>query len=242
MESGAQIAGGVNIYPTGFQKMIAKLCQKYDILLILDEVATGFGRLGNMVEYLAQGSIPDIVCFGKALTGGYSPLAATLCRSQIYSSFLSDYSESKHFRHGHTYTGHPLGCSAAIANLRLYRKQNLLSKIRKNSTYLRNRLKEIWESPVIGSVGHKGLLAAIQLEDKRGKKRIPIEKLNVDGKQVRSNYYLTQEALKRGVFIRGLGNTIVIIPPLAIDRKDFGHLLDVVFELVGKVEAYHSSP
>ena len=242
MESGAQIAGGVNIYPTGFQKMIAKLCQKYDILLILDEVATGFGRLGNMVEYLAQGSIPDIVCFGKTLTGGYSPLAATLCNSQIYSCFLSDYSESKHFRHGHTYTGHPLGCSAAIANLRLYKKQNLLSKIRKNSTYLRNRLKEIWESPVIGSVGHKGLLAAIQLEGKRGKKRIPMEKLNVYGKQVRSNYYLTQEALKRGVFIRGLGNTIVIIPPLAIDRKDFGHLLDVVFELVGKVEAYQSSP
>jgi len=236
MESGAQIAGGVNIYPRDFQKTISELCQKYDMLLILDEIATGFGRLGNMVEYLAQRSFPDIVCFGKALTGGYSPLAATLCRSNIYSNFLSDYSENRHFCHGHTYTGHPVGCSAAIANIRLYKKQNLLSKIRINSTYLRNRLKEIQDSPIIGSVRHKGLLAAMHLVNKHDKRGKPIEMLTVDGKQVRSNYYLTQEALQMGVFIRGLGSTIVIIPPLAIGRRDFKHLLDVICELIRKME------
>jgi adenosylmethionine---8-amino-7-oxononanoate aminotransferase len=235
MESGAQIAGGVNIYPPKFQKTIAELCRKYDMLLLLDEVATGFGRLGNMVEYLAQESIPDIVCFGKALTGGYSPLAATLCNNDIFSSFLSEYSEGKHFCHGHTYTGHPVGCSAAIANIRLYYKHNLLSRIQINSTYLRNRLKEIVESPVIGSVGHKGLLAAIQLVSRHGKKRA-LQKLNVHGDQIRVNYYLAQEALKMGVFIRGIGSTVVIIPPLAIGSREFRRLLDVICELIRKIE------
>ncbi|MDQ3837973.1 MAG: adenosylmethionine--8-amino-7-oxononanoate transaminase [Thermoproteota archaeon] len=235
MESGAQIAGGVNIYPPGFQKTIAELCQKYDMLLILDEVATGFGRLGNMVEYLAQESIPDIVCFGKALTGGFSPLAATLCNNDIFSSFLSEYSEGKQFYHGHTYTGHPVGCTAAIANIRLYSKHKLISRIRINSNYLRKRLKDLVESPIIGSIGHKGLLAAIQLVSKYGKKRA-IENLNVHGNQIRMNYYLTQEALKMGVFIRGIGSTIVVIPPLAIGRNELKLLLDVICELIGRIE------
>ena len=117
MESGAQIAGGVIIYPQDYQKRIAELCQKYDVLLILDEIATGFGRLGNMIEYMAQNSTPDIVCFGKALTAGYFPLAVTLTTNKIYESFLGEYSENKQFYHGHTFTGNPIGCATAIANI-----------------------------------------------------------------------------------------------------------------------------
>ena len=114
MESGAQIAGGGIIYEEGYQRKISDLCKKHDLLLIVDEVATGFGRLGNMIEYLAQRSTPDIVCFGKALTGGYSPLAVTLTTAEIYDAFLGDYSERKQFYHGHTFTGHPIACASRL--------------------------------------------------------------------------------------------------------------------------------
>jgi adenosylmethionine-8-amino-7-oxononanoate aminotransferase len=236
MESGAQIAGGVNVYPKGFQKTISELCDKYGILLILDEIATGFGRLGNMVEYLAQRSNPDIVCLGKALTGGYSPLAVTLCTDEIYANFLSDYSENKQLFHGHTYTGHPVGCSAAIANIKLYLKQNLISRIRTNSIYFRNRLKEIQASSIVGRVVHKGLLGALDLVINNEKKEHPIHMLNDHGNRIRPNYFIMEESLKMGVFIRTLGNTIVVIPPLAICKKDFAFLLDVIYEITQKIE------
>jgi adenosylmethionine-8-amino-7-oxononanoate aminotransferase len=236
MESGAQIAGGVNIYPKGFQKTISELCHKYGILLILDEIATGFGRLGNMVEYLAQRSNPDIVCLGKALTGGYSPLAVTLCRNEIYSNFLSDYSENKQLFHGHTYTGHPVGCSAAIANIRLYMKENLISRIRTNSIYFRNRLKGIQASSIVGRVVHKGLLGALDLVINKEKKEHPIQLLNDHGNKIRLNYFIMEESLKMGVFIRSLGGTIIVIPPLAICKKDFAFLLDVIYEITQKIE------
>ena len=236
MESGAQIAGGVRVYPNGFQKTISELCHKYGLLLILDEIATGFGRLGNMVEYLAQRSNPDIVCLGKALTGGYSPLAVTLCRNEIYSSFLSDYSENKHLFHGHTYTGHPVGCSAAIANIRLYKKQNLISRIRTNSIYFRNRLKEIQASSIVGRVVHKGFLGALDLVINNEKKEHPIQMLNDHGNRIRPSYFIMEESLKMGVFVRSLGSTIVVIPPLAICKKDFAFLLDVIYEITQKIE------
>lgn len=236
MESGAQIAGGVNVYPHGFQKVVSELCSKYDILLIVDEIATGFGRLGNMVEYLAQGSNPDIVCMGKALTGGYSPLAVTLCKDEIYSAFLSDNSKNKHFCHGHTYTGHPIGCSVAITNLRLYRKYNLVENIRKNSIYLRSKLKEIQVSPVVGRVIHKGLLGAIDLVRKKEKKQEPIHSLYYHGKKISSSNYIMRESFKMGVFMRGLGETVVIIPPLAIGKRDLKFLSEVISELVKKIE------
>src|SRR6476660_7309589 len=163
MESGAQIAGGVIIYPQDFQKKIAELCQKYDVLLILDEIATGFGRLGNMVEYIAQNSMPDIVCFGKALTAGYFPLAVTLTTNKIFAAFLGDYSANKHLYHGHTFTGHPVGCDTAIANLNVYKKCKLIKQIRHNSDYLRKRLSEFRESSIVEDIRYKGLLAGIEL-------------------------------------------------------------------------------
>jgi len=113
MESGAQIAGGVIIYPSEFQKKISQLCKKYKVLFILDEIATGFGRLGSFIEYQSQKSIPDIVSYGKMLTGGYLPLAATLASQKIYDSFLGKYNEMRHFFHGHTFTGNPLSCATA---------------------------------------------------------------------------------------------------------------------------------
>jgi adenosylmethionine-8-amino-7-oxononanoate aminotransferase len=229
MESGAQIAGGVIIYPVGYQKRISDLCKKYDVLLIVDEVATGWGRLGNMVEYIAQKSTPDIACFGKSLTAGYFPLAITATTSKIFDEFLGDYWENKHFYHGHTFTGNPVGCIAALANLQLYEKTNLLLRIKRNSKYLAKRLQEFKESSIVIDVRHKGLLAGIEMSWK-GK---PIKTLQ--NKDI-INYYITQESLKQGMFTRTLGNIMMIVPPLAINKEDFEKVLDVQLSLLKKVE------
>ncbi len=230
MESGAQIAGGVVIYPDGYQKKIARMCRDHEVLLILDEIATGFGRLGNMVEYLAQRSPPDIVCFGKALTGGYFPLAVTMTTEQIFGAFLGKYSDNKHFYHGHTFTGHPVGCAAALANIDLYKKSNLVQKINANARYIASRLREFADSPIVGDIRHKGLLAGIELSTNNNK---PILVLR---NKKRINYFIVQEALKRGVHLRPLGNIMMIIPPLAIGRQDLERLMDVQLEILRKVE------
>jgi adenosylmethionine---8-amino-7-oxononanoate aminotransferase len=229
MESGAQIAGGVIIYPQDYQKRIAELCQKYDILFILDEIATGFGRLGNMIEYIAQNSTPDIVCFGKALTAGYFPLAVTLTTNKIYESFLGEYAENKQFYHGHTFTGNPIGCATAIANIEAYQHQNLIKQIRQNSKHISNRLKDLESSSIITDIRHKGLLTGIELE-KDGK---PIEILS--DKQ-RLNYFVMKESLKMGVFLRSLGNILMFIPPLAINQKDLDKIIDVQLKLIRMIE------
>ena len=229
MESGAQIAGGGIIYEKGYQRKISDLCKKHDLLLIVDEVATGFGRLGNMIEYLAQRSTPDIVCFGKALTGGYSPLAVTLSTAEIYNAFLGKYSESKQLYHGHTFTGHPIACAAALANLDLYRRHNLLQRIRENGRYLGQRLKEFSKSPVVSRLRHKGLLAAFELQ----KKMNPI---NYMQNKEPIQYFIMRESMKRGVFLRSLANTMIVIPPLAIPRRNLRTLLDVQHHLLQKIE------
>jgi adenosylmethionine-8-amino-7-oxononanoate aminotransferase len=230
MESGAQIAGGVIIYPQSYQKRIADLCQKYDVLLILDEIATGFGRLGNMVEYIAQKSIPDLVCFGKALTAGYFPLAVTLTTNKIYESFLGEYGENKQLYHGHTFTGNPIGCATAIANIGKYQRQNLIHQIRENSKHISNRLKELESSNIIADIRHKGLLTGIELK-KNGK---PIEILK-SGQRL--NYFVMKESLNRGVFLRPLGNILMLIPPLAINKKDLDRIIDVQFKMIEMIES-----
>ena len=229
MESGAQIAGGVIIYPDGYQKKISELCKKYDVLLILDEIATGFGRLGNMAEYISQRSIPDIACFGKALTAGYFPLAVTLTSKRIFDQFLGEYFQNKQFFHGHTFTGHPVGCAAALQNIILYKKRNLIQHIKANGKYLEKRLREFKKFSIVADIRFKGMLAGIELA-KNGKS-IQILK---DGTKV--NYFVMNESLKMGVFLRTLGNVMIVIPPLAIDRKDLEILLDTQFKLLRKIE------
>jgi len=163
MESGAQVAGGVNIYPKNFQKRVNTICKKHNVLFVLDEIATGFGRLGSMIEYKKQNCHPDIVSFGKMLTGGYLTFAATLTTKKISNSFLGKFYESKHLFHGHTYTGNPIAASLALENLKLYDKMKLIRKIQKTSKILENRASEFYELDVVGDVRHKGMLMGIEL-------------------------------------------------------------------------------
>ncbi len=228
MESGAQIAGGGIIYKKDYQRRISEICKQYGLLFILDEIATGFGRLGNMVEYLAQRSRPDIVCLGKALTGGYSPLAVTLTTAEIYNAFLGSYTEAKHLSHGHTFTGHAVGCAAAITNLELFHKYNLIKRIRDNAVYLRRRLNEL-NSPIVANPRQKGLFAAFELQQND-------KPITIMQKDEILQYFVMRESMKMGVILRPLGNTMVIIPPLAIPRRDLARIMDVQMSLVKRIE------
>ncbi|MFY9300950.1 MAG: adenosylmethionine--8-amino-7-oxononanoate transaminase [Candidatus Nitrosotenuis sp.] len=228
MESGAQIAGGVNIYRDGFQARVCKLCKKYGILLVLDEIATGFGRLGSLVEYEKQKSSPDIVAHGKMLTGGYLPLATTGVTKKIYDSFLGSYSQMRHFFHGHTFTGNQLACALASENLKLYEKNGLIRKIQKTSKVFKKRLDEISEIQLVGDIRFKGMLMGIELVSDR-KKKTPVSfKKSV-------NKMVFEEAKKQRIYLRTLGNIVLLVPPLAISESELDFLLDGTIQTIKNI-------
>ena len=221
MESGAQVAGGVNIYPKSFQKRVNTICKKYNVLFVLDEIATGFGRLGSMIEYESQDCHPDIVSFGKMLTGGYLTFAATLTTRKISNSFLGRFSDKKHLFHGHTYTGNPIAASLALENLKLYDKTKLIQKIQKTSKILENRANEFYELDVVGDVRHKGMLMGVELiNNNSNKTRKSINKI------------VFEEGRKHNIFFRTLGNVVMLVPPLAISNEEINLLIDGTIKTV----------
>jgi adenosylmethionine---8-amino-7-oxononanoate aminotransferase len=219
MESGAQMAGGVIIYPKTFQKKISQICKKNDVLFVLDEIATGFGRLGSMAEYQSQNSIPDIVSFGKMLTGGYQTFAATLTTKKINDSFLGKFSEFKHLFHGHTYTGNPTAAALSLKNIELYEKYHLIEKIQKTSKVFENRIQDISNLDAVGEIRHKGMVMGIELvQNKNPKKPLSSE--------ISFNKLVFEEGRKHQIYFRTLGNIIMLVPPLAISQKDLNFLID----------------
>jgi len=228
MESGAQVAGGVIIYPNGFQKNIKNLCKKYNILFVLDEVATGFGRLGSMVEYTAQSSQPDIVAYGKMITGGYLTLAATLTTKKVYDSFLGDFYDFKHLFHGHTYTGNPIAAAVANENLRLYEKFKLVKKIQITSKIFEEQISEISRFQHVGDVRHKGMLMGIELVNDK-KKKTPFSTKKSFNKLV------FEAGKKNGIYLRTLSNIIMLVPPLAISQNELNLLLQRTIKTIKAV-------
>ena len=218
MESGAQMAGGVIIYPKDFQKKIRELCKKYDILFVLDEIATGFGRLGSMVQYQDQKSIPDIVAYGKMLTGGYLTMAATLANKKIYDSFSGEFNDWKHLFHGHTYTGNPIAAAVANENLQMYKKYNLIKQVQKTSKIFEKYSQEILDMDIVGDVRHKGMLMGIELVSNK-KKKTPIR----TKKSINKVFF--EEGKKQGIYLRTLGNIVMLVPPLSIQQNELELLL-----------------
>jgi len=219
MESGAQVAGGVIVYPKGFQQKINQLCKKYNILFVLDEIATGFGRLGSMVQYTEQKSTPDIVAYGKMLTGGYITMAATLTTKKIYDSFLGEFNDWRHLFHGHTYTGNPLSAAVANENLKMYQKYSLIKKIQKTSKIFERYYQEISELDIVGDIRHKGMLMGIELVSDK-KKKSPIH----PKKSINKIFF--EQGKKQGIYLRTLGNIVMLVPPLAISEKELELLIN----------------
>ena len=225
MESGAQVAGGVIIYPKGFQRKISQLCRKYDVLFVLDEIATGLGRLGSMIQYEEQKSIPDIVAYGKMLTGGYLTMAATLTNKKIYDSYLGEFNDWKHLFHGHTYTGNPIAAAVANENLKMYKTKGLIKKIQKTSKVFEKFYQEISEIDIVGDIRHKGMLMGIELVTNR-KKKTPIH----PKKSINKIFF--EEGKKQGIYLRTLGNIVMLVPPLAISEKELNLLVNGVIRTI----------
>ena len=225
MESGAQMAGGVIIYPKEFQKQISNLCKKYDILFVLDEIATGFGRLGSMIQYKEQKSTPDIVAYGKMLTGGYLTMAATLTNKKIYDSFLGEFNDWRHLFHGHTYTGNPIAAAVADENLKMYKEKNLIEKIQKTSKLFEKFSQEISEIDIVGDIRYKGMLMGIELVTDK-KKKTPIH----PKKSINKIFF--EQGKKNGIYLRTLGNIVMLVPPLAITQKEMNLLLNSTIKTI----------
>lgn len=223
-----QGAGGMLVHPEGYLKGVADLCRAHDVLLIADEIATGFGRTGAMFACEKEGVSPDILCLGKGLTGGYLPVAATLTTGGIFDAFLGEDSEGKTFFHGHTYTGNPLGCAAALAAIERFESRNVLASLQPRIERLARGLERFRTLPHVGDVRRCGFIAGIELvADSAGGRPYPTSE--------RVGNRVCGEARKRGLLIRPLGDTIVLMPPLAISDRDLEELLDIACESIRAV-------
>src|SRR3990170_5001785 len=220
-----QGAAGMIVSPPGFLKEVRRLCTKYNILLIADEVATGFGRTGKLFACRHENVVPDFLCLAKGITGGYLPLAATLTTEKIYKAFLGKYDELKTFFHGHTYTGNPLGCAAAIANLNIFKKEKTIQKIQPKIKLLSELLAGFKYLPYVGDVRQKGLIAGIELvRDKKTKEPFQTEE--------RIGHKVCTEARKYGLIIRLLGSVIVIMPPLSITMAEIKKMMGIIYRCI----------
>lgn len=225
-----QGAAGMLLQPPGFLKRIRELCTQNNILMIVDEVATGFGRTGTMFACEQEKVLPDIMAVAKGITGGYLPLAATLTTEDIYSAFLGEHREFKTFFHGHTYTGNPLACAAAIANIDLFRKEKTLQRLQPKIKLLAKELQRFRKLEHVGEVRQKGFMVGIELVRNRStREAYPV----ADKMGVR----VTLEARKHGLIIRPLGNVLVLMPPLSISQQELKQLLEITYESIRSVTA-----
>lgn len=216
-----QGAAGMIVHPSGFLKALETLCREHDVLLICDEVATGFGRTGTMFAVEQEGVRPDLLCVAKGLTGGYLPLAATLATDAIYEAFLGTAADKRTFFHGHTYTGNPLACAAALANLRIFEQERTLERIRPLIEHLATRLAGLARLEHVGEVRQKGLMIGVELVEDRTTKG---EYAYGD----RVGHKVCRAMRARGIIVRPLGNVVVLMPPLSLTLAEADELIDAL--------------
>jgi adenosylmethionine---8-amino-7-oxononanoate aminotransferase len=216
-----QGAAGIIVQPEGFLRTVRHECDEHDLFLICDEVATGFGRTGTMFACEHEGVTPDFLTVAKGLTGGYLPLAATLTTERVYEGFLGEHQELKTFFHGHTYTGNPLACAAAIATLEVFESERTLERLQPKIELLWRSLEEL-VAPMasVAEVRGKGFMIGIELAGR------PLEE--------RIGHQVTLAARRRGAIIRPLGDTIVLMPPLAIEEAQLRRLVEITADAIAE--------
>ncbi|MBN1493304.1 MAG: adenosylmethionine--8-amino-7-oxononanoate transaminase [Candidatus Omnitrophica bacterium] len=214
-------AAGMLKQPEGFITAAREVTREHNVLLICDEVATGFGRTGTMFACDTEGITPDLMAVGKGITGGYLPLSATLATEEIFNGFLGEYEELKTFYHGHTYSGNPLAAAVACANLDLFGKEKILETLRSKIELMTKRLDTLKDLDHVGDIRQAGFMVGIELvQDKRTKQNFPFEE--------RIGHNVILKARERNVMIRPLGDVIILMPPLSIEEAVLEELIDVV--------------
>jgi adenosylmethionine-8-amino-7-oxononanoate aminotransferase len=220
-----QGAAGMIAQPPGYLKRVREVTQAHDVLLIADEVATGFGRTGKMFACEHEGVSPDLLCLSKGITGGYLPLAATLATDGIYDAFLGEFHEFKTFFHGHTYSGNPLAAACALASLDLFGRDKTLVRVELNISQLGLELCGMSRHPHIGDIRQRGYMVGIELvQDKAAKAPFPVER--------RTGHRVILAARKLGAILRPLGDVILLMPPLCITGEELAHLCQITLEAI----------
>ncbi len=230
VEPMVQGVAGLIPSPPGYLQRVRELCQHYHVLFIADEVATGFGRTGRMFACEHESVYPDIMAIAKGLTGGYLPLAATLTTDEIYSAFLGAPDEGKTFFHGHSYTGNPLGCAAALANLSIFKAERTLTKVQRRVPKLAAMLTPLSADPWVGDIRQCGYMVGIELvQQKDNKKPFPLTD--------RIGHQVGVAAKTLGLLIRPIGNTMILMPPLSSTVKELQQMVDILTLAISIVRA-----
>jgi adenosylmethionine-8-amino-7-oxononanoate aminotransferase len=218
MEPLVQGAAGMLVHPDGYLRGVRELCDRHGVLLILDEVATGFGRTGRMFACEHEHVAPDLLCLAKGMTGGYLPLAATLATERIYEGFLGEFEELRTFFHGHTYTGNPLACGAALATLDVFEAERTLERLAPKIELLAELLRPAAVHPAVREVRRRGFMTGVELAG------YPLS--------MRMGHRVTLEARRRGAIVRPLGDVVVLMPPLAISADELRRLVAITAEAI----------
>ena len=214
-----QGAAGMLLQPSGYLRRVREACDRHGVLLICDEVATGFGRTGTMFACQQEGVAPDLMCLAKGLTGGYLPLAATLSTEEIYRGFLGEHEQLRTFFHGHTYTGNPLACAVAIATLDTFEDERTLERLAPKIELLDGLLaREVAPLEDVAEVRQRGLMVGIELRPQAGRSRLGHE--------------VTMAARRRGAIVRPLGDVLVLMPPLAVEESTLTRLVTILAEAI----------
>ena len=221
IEPMVQAVAGIIPSPLEYVKKVRDICTKFNVLLIADEVATGFGRTGRMFACEHEEISPDLMAISKGLTGGYMPLAATLTTEKIYEAFLGEYDDWKTFFHGHSYTGNPLGCAAALANLQIFKEERTLENLKKKIKLLSELLRPLENEPIVGDIRQIGFMVGIELvKNKKTKTPFPLAD--------RIGHQVAKACQKRGLLIRPIGNVLVLLPQLCVSAKELKKMVKIL--------------
>jgi len=223
-----QGAAGMIVHPEGYLRAVRELCDEHGALLICDEVAVGFGRTGRMWASEHEGVAPDLMCIAKGITGGYLPLAATLASERVYDGFLGEHGDYRTFFHGHTYTGNPLACAAALATLDVFDEERTLERLQPKIELLAELLEPIAARADVSEIRRRGFMTGIELSG------YPPE--------LRIGHRVTLEARARGAIVRPLGDVIVLMPPLAISEAELTRLVEIVSAAIETATAAVEAP
>lgn len=228
LEPLVQGAAGMIVHPYGYLARVREACDKHNVLLICDEVATGFGRTGRMFACEHEGVSPDLLCLAKGLSGGYLPLAATLATEKVFDAFLADHHEGRQFFHGHTFTGNALACAAALASLDIFEQERVIESLPAKIERLSSGLAPLSSHPNVYEVRQLGLMVGIELS------RSPEDDKPFDA-QLRMGHRVVLAARKRGVILRPLGDVVVLMPPLAATIEQIEELTEVTRVCIDEV-------
>ena len=223
-----QGAAGILLHPPGYLRDVRDLCDRHGVLLICDEVAVGFGRTGRMFACEHEGVSPDFLCLAKGITGGYLPLAATLTSERIYEGFLGRFEEFRAFFHGHTYTGNPLACAAALASLEVFEEERTLDHLQAKIALLEELLAPVAALPGVAEVRQRGFMCGIELAGFALDQRV--------------GHRVTIEARARGAIVRPLGDVVILMPPLNIAAAELTRLVEIVGAAIATVTAGAALP